>query len=86
MFQEHSPRNKAHASHTLPEGNLHMLNSPCGVCLMLSEPPTLMQFTAAGLAISVAGGEAAFKGVQPQVARARAHKVAIRVGYILISL
>ena len=62
-----------------------MPNSPCGVRLMVSLPPALMQCTDAGLAISVVGLVAGSDGVQALVARAMAQKVAICTGCMSIN-
>jgi hypothetical protein len=56
-----------------------MPNSPCGVRWMVSLPPELMQFTDAGLAVSVAGLVADSDGVQALVARAVAIAMVTRV-------
>ncbi len=54
-----------------------MPNSPCGVRLMISLPPALMQLTDAGLAISATGTWGLSDGEQAQLARAMAQRVAI---------
>ena len=53
---------------------------------MLSWPPTLMQFSDAGLAIPVTSFEADSDGMQALVARAMAQKVAMLVRRISINL
>jgi hypothetical protein len=54
-----------------------MPNSPCGLCLKVSLPPILMQFTDAGLAIPVVGLGPDSDGVQAPAARAMVQRVAI---------
>ena len=54
-----------------------MPTSPCGVRLMISLPPALMQCTDAGLAISATETWGLSDGEQAQLARARAQRVAI---------
>jgi len=56
-----------------------MPTSPCGVCLIVSLPPALMQLTDAGLAISATGTWGLSDGEQAQLARARAQRVMVCV-------
>ena len=62
-----------------------MPTSPCGVRWRVSLPPALMQWTDAGLAISIAGLVADSDGEQAQLARAITQRMAICVRCISIN-